>query len=505
MGWRLRGATILAALLLPGFCLAQDVTLTSREGGLQVSGTLLGFDGEFYRIDSIYGQLTVEYSGVVCDGPACPDLSAPNIDIRFVGLPGIGPSLAKSLTTAFAQHRGLVLSDETGPNGFRAKLSDSSNLNALATFSFQSADQDTARTALVSNSAEFAFSAAEEPGLTNRVAALDAMVPIVAADNPLSRLSTRDLARILAGEVRNWQEIGGPDMPLVLYGLAPEHGLQVGLASRLGREITPERTAPDLVSLATAIAKDPWAIGVSVRSSKVDAKELLLVDSCGFPLPASSLAVKTEDYPLSLPIYVISPKRRLPLLAREFLEFLSTPTAQRAVAEIGLINRQPERQPMTADGLRLINAIRGAGQDTSLQDLQALVSEMDGADRLSLTFRFEDGSSTLDSHSRTNLIDLAHLIEAGILKGDQMTLAGFSDGSGEGKANLALSKARAGEVLTALRVAAPGLSENDLPKVQGFGEALPMACDETAAGRRLNRRVEIWLRDTIKDSQPPEN
>jgi phosphate transport system substrate-binding protein len=27
-----------------------------------------------------------------------------------------------------------------------------------------------------------------------------------------------------------------------------------------------------------------------------------------------------------------------------------------------------------------------------------------------------------------------------------------------------------------------------------FGGVLPIACDETAAGRRLNRRVELWLR-----------
>ena len=27
-----------------------------------------------------------------------------------------------------------------------------------------------------------------------------------------------------------------------------------------------------------------------------------------------------------------------------------------------------------------------------------------------------------------------------------------------------------------------------------FGEALPIACDQSAIGRQLNRRVEVWLR-----------
>jgi phosphate transport system substrate-binding protein len=30
--------------------------------------------------------------------------------------------------------------------------------------------------------------------------------------------------------------------------------------------------------------------------------------------------------------------------------------------------------------------------------------------------------------------------------------------------------------------------------VDAFGEAMPMACDETAWGRQVNRRVEVWVR-----------
>lgn len=500
-----RGASVIAALLLPTLCYPQDITLTSREGNLQVSGTLIGFDGEFYRIDTPYGQLTVDHSGVMCDGPACPDLTAPNIQLRFLGLPGLGQSLAESLTAAFAQHRGLIYEKDDTAKDFRARLLDGSNQSALATVTFQGADPSAARMALIDGSAEFVISAAQEPGFANRVAGLDAMVAVVSSDNPLTRISTRDLARILTGEVQNWQDVGGPDMPLVLYGLKPDDGIQIGLVERLGREIKPDEIAPDPGTLASIVAKDPWSIAMTLRSARQAARELLLIDSCGFPLPASSLAVKTEDYPLSLPFYITTPKRRLPLLAREFLEFLSTPSAQMAVAQAGLINRQPERQSIAADGLRLINAIQGAGQDTTLQDLQNLVAAMNGADRLSFTFRFEDGSSTLDGHSRTNLIDLAQLIEAGILRGPDMLLAGFSDGSGDGKSNQALSLSRATEVVSALRAAAPGLSPDDLPQVAGFGEALPIACDETPAGRRLNRRVEVWLRSGPTDNPRPEN
>jgi len=30
--------------------------------------------------------------------------------------------------------------------------------------------------------------------------------------------------------------------------------------------------------------------------------------------------------------------------------------------------------------------------------------------------------------------------------------------------------------------------------VQSYGELTPVGCNETAAGRQLNRRVEVWVR-----------
>ena len=132
---------------------------------------------------------------------------------------------------------------------------------------------------------------------------------------------------------------------------------------------------------------------------------------------------------------------------------------------------------------------------------QTAVNLMDGAERLSFTFRFQDGSTELDRHSQQNLADLARLLEAGQFRDETLILAGFSDGSGVAAANLDLSRDRALRVLLALNAAAPGLTEAQLPRIEAFGEALPMACDETAAGRRLNRRVELWLKPAfVKDT-----
>jgi phosphate transport system substrate-binding protein len=495
-------AAVFAALLAPALAGAQDITLTAREGGLELSGLLQGYDGAFYRLETVYGLLTVDAAGVICDGPGCPDLTAPRARLRIVGLAGVGEQLLPPLMQAFAQTRGLTYSERFDA-GYVAVISDPQTDKPLADISFGPASPEQARDDLLAGRSELVLAAATEPAFGARVLALDAMVPVAAPDNPLPAISTRDLADVLAGKVDNWAQIGGPDMPLVLHGLTEDAALQQALAARLGRGVAAVVTHADIAALGDAVQRDPFAMAMTVRAGVRGARALALTDSCGFPLLPTALAVKAEDYPLSLPIYLLTPQRRLPLFAREFLTFLETPQAQAVVAAAGYIDRQPERLALTGDGLRLINAIRGAGEETTLADLQSLAAAMDGADRLSLTFRFKDGSSELDAHSRNNLDDLARLIDIGAFRNQAVVLAGFSDGAGAAAANQALSRTRAEQVLAGLSLA--GVAASDLPQIKAFGEAMPMACDETAPGRRLNRRVEVWLTPSFTGTRPTEN
>lgn len=486
MSWR---AAVFVALFCPGAALAQDVTLTARDGGLALTGTLMGWDGEFYRIDTEYGLLTLDGQGVVCSGPGCPNLIAPRIPVRIVGEGDAGSVLIPPLVTAFATARGLRHESVDGV----IRLIEPESAQFVADFSFQPLPIDQARSALTEGRAELILALGTEPDFGARPLALDALVPVVSADNPVVRMTSANLARALSGEVENWSEIGGPDMPLVLHGLPAKNGLQRALSERLGRAIVADEVHPDPVALAAAVARDPWALAVTGRAMAGKARILSLTDSCGFPLVATALAVKAEDYPLAIPVHLLTPRRRLPLIAREFLDFLALPQAQAAIAAAGYVDRTPERQSMAADGLRLIHAITGAGEETTLSDLKRLVQVMNGADRLSLTFRFQDGSSTLDAHSQGNLSDLVRLLESGAYDGESPILAGFSDGSGAADDNLSLSQERAESVKAALVSAAPDLPANRLPTVIAFGEVLPMACDETSVGRHLNRRVELWL------------
>ena len=505
MGFTQWCAAIIAAFsFLATGAAAQDVTLTARDGSLSIDGVLLSFDGEFYRVDSRYGPLTLDGEGVICDGPGCPDLTATFALLRITGAAEPGNRLLPGLFEAYARTRGLTLTPKPAEaeGGFALTLTDPATGQALADIRFAPAPPEEARAALMRGTADLAVALTADKGFGARSMALDALIPIVAKDNTHPRISTPDLAAALSGKLRNWKELGGPDMPIALHTLSGDTSLQEALTARLGRRVAAVVEHATAADLAEAVARDPWALAITGQSARGPARLLPLTDSCGFPLLPNRASVKAEDYPLTLPVQLLTPRRRLPLFAREFLEFLDHPAAQAPIAAAGYVDRAPEVTPMTADGLRLLNAIKGAGPDVPLEQLQRLADVMRDSSRSSLTFRFEDGSMTLDARSRENLTLLAQLLAVDGFRGQEVILAGFSDGSGQAQANLDLSESRAIGVATALSDQLPDLPEGArLPRVMPFGEALPMACDTTAAGRRANRRVEVWLRPlAAKDS-----
>lgn len=490
-----RSAAIFAALFLAQQGMAQDVTLTARDGGLALNGQLISYDGEFYRIETTYGGLTVDAEGVICDGPACPDLTAPMAAITVVGPPGPAERLLPSLFAGFATARGL-----TYVPGEVAVILEPGSGQPLARIRFEPMSADAAVAAVLARNAALTIGFEAPPSLRSRAVGLEALIPIVAVENRFPAISSTDLAAALTGAETNWQAFGGPDMPIVVHGLEEGGALTPAIAARVGRMVAGPRHAT-AQALAAAVARDPWAIALTGQSELGAARALPLTDACGFPLRATPLTVKAEDYPLTAPLFLATARHRQPLLIREFLEYLATDSAQAAVAAAGYVDRRLGIAPLTEDGERLLGAIRNAGAEVPLADLQRLAAAMTGGQRLSLTFRFQDGSAQLDAHSRDNLADLARQIATGRFDGETLMLAGFSDGTGIAAVNFALAKSRAEAVRSALRALAPDLTPAQMPVVQAFGEALPMACDTTATGRQINRRVELWSHPA-RDAEP---
>jgi len=511
-------AAVFAALLyigVPWAALAQDVTLTSRDGSVQVSGHLLGFDGTFYRISSIYGELTLDGTGVVCAGPGCPDLASYVAEFAISGSRTIGESLMPALIEAFAAQMGYDIRRRVrSDTSFEYTLA--SEGKDLARIGFRVTSSDEGFADLLANEADISLSMREirkpeadlgrDAGLGNldalgrsRVLALDGIVPIISPLNPVQSISLENVMRLFAGQISNWSELGGVDAPVVLHVREAKSGLQQAFEDMVlgagNLSLAPQvvRHASN-AALSDAVAADPFAVGITSFSEFGNARIVSMPGTCGFEVKPTVLSLKTEDYPLTAPMLLYTPARRLPQAAREFLTFLRSPAAQIVIRRMGFVDQAPAQIPIDAQGARLANAISASGAEVSVDDLKAMVTRLQGLSRLTTTFRFRVGSSDLDAQSRSNVEQLARLIEAGFYDGKEIAFVGFSDGDGAAATNRRLARARARVVRDAVLLSAPTADRGRFTvKLDAFGEALPMACDDTTWGRQVNRRVEVWV------------
>lgn len=207
--------------------MAQDITLTSHDGKVEVTGNLLGYDGEFYRVDTQFGELTVDGSGVTCDGPACPSLTDFVAELRFSGSSVMAETVLPALIIGFARQEGLTATPaRVDADTFVYELFQSGRDAPLARFYFDVGTTDRGFAKLIGDQTDIVMAlrevreaerdAADAAGLgdlkrarRSRVVALDAIVPVVAPDSVMRQISLADLARILSGEVKNWVDWAG--------------------------------------------------------------------------------------------------------------------------------------------------------------------------------------------------------------------------------------------------------------------------------------------------------
>ncbi|MBU2959406.1 substrate-binding domain-containing protein [Citreicella sp. C3M06] len=514
----LRAAVLAALCVLAGGASAQDIMLRSRDGGIEITGDLLGFDGEFYRMMTRFGELTVDASGVLCDGVGCPSLTDFVAEMRVSGSSSIGSVLMPALLEAFAQRDGLTATRETsGADRFTYVLRDPEKDRIVGRFDFRVGSTDAGFAELLADEADVVMAlreirpeerrAAQAGGLgdltdhnRSRVLALDALIPVVSPGNPVNSLSLSDLAAMLSGKLTNWQALGGPDAPVVLHLRGEDSGLTQSIEDRLlrpsqltlGGEIVRHDSN---AALAAAVTNDPFGLGLASASEPGNSKALYLSGSCGFHLRGQRAAIKTEDYPLTAPMFLYMPARRLPALAREFLTFTRSAPAQIVIRRAGFVDQSPEELPLSQQGDRLANAVSVADGPEGLAGLKRMVEVLSPMRRLTTSFRFEPGSVRLDAQSRSNVQQLARSLELGEYDGRRLMFVGFSDGQGPASSNLDIASKRAQAVRLAVEAAAEAadLSRIDIA-TEAFGEAMPMACDDTVWGRQVNRRVEVWLR-----------
>jgi len=101
---------------------------------------------------------------------------------------------------------------------------------------------------------------------------------------------------------------------------------------------------------------------------------------------------------------------------------------------------------------------------------------------------FDTGQATLQPSSQEQLNNIATILKA--YPNAHVKIGGYTDNTGDTAANLALSDARAKNVMNAL--VAAGIDSSRL-EAKGYGDQYPVGDNNTEEGRSLNRRIALLV------------
>ncbi|MCP1519341.1 MULTISPECIES: substrate-binding domain-containing protein [Pseudomonas] len=316
----------------------------------------------------------------------------------------------------------------------------------------------------------------KSPG-AEQVIAIDGLAIILHPQNPLNQLNTEQLAQIFSGEVKTWEELGGSGGAIHLYARDDQSGtydtFKEVVLSRRGKTLnSAAKRFESSEQLSDAVSLDPQGIGFIGLPYVRQAKAVAIVDGQSQAMPPLNSLIATEDYPLSRRLFFYLPPNAKNPWAEALVAFAQSSNGQAIVAANGFIAQTVQAMAVTP------NALMPEGY-------QALSRH---AQRLTVNFRFEEGSATLDNKARQDLTRVLDYLQQNQKTNRQVTLVGFGDAKSDPARADLLSKLRAMAVRRELVKSGVVFRE-----IRGFGAEMPVAANSADEGRIKNRRVEVWV------------
>lgn len=190
------------------------------------------------------------------------------------------------------------------------------------------------------------------------------------------------------------------------------------------------------------------------------------------PMPPSTTLIATEDYPLARRLFLYNDPQLANPWVRALIDFAHSPRGQAIVDNSGFI-------------AQTVQAVKVAADAQMPAEYQQLAKQ---AQRLSVNFRFQEGSATLDNKAHRDLQRVLDYLKQHDKLQDKVVLVGFGDPKSDPERAELLSKLRAMAVRREL--AKQGVLFRE---IIGMGSELPVAANDQNNGRIRNRRVEVWV------------
>ena len=428
-----------------------------------------------------------------------PSDSAPAL--RIQGSNTIGAQLAPALVLGLLNEQGArsiqqrpgtqpneVSLDAVMPSGDRVSIDIAAHGSSTGFIALKSQQAELAASSrpIKGNEAADPSSLGDlRSGDAEHVIAIDGVAVVVNSRNPLHELSVTQLASVFSGDVHDWGQLGAGAGAgeIHVYARDQRSGtfdtFNELVLTPSGKKIATSATRfESSEALSDAVSRDPQGIGFIGLPYVRQARALAIIDGdSSAMLPTISL-IATEDYPLSRRLYFYllahSPlaadaRRRW---AEALVQFAQSPQGQLIVAQNGFV-------------AQTVQAIKVRPTSKMPLAYQALARE---AERLSVNFRFTQGSATLDNKARVDIKRVADYLKLHDKLNQKVTLAGFGDAKTDPTRARLLSRLRAMAIRRELM--RNGVTPRD---VMGFGDEMPVAANTGDEGRIKNRRVEVWV------------
>ncbi|MCK4790151.1 MAG: phosphate ABC transporter substrate-binding protein [Desulfobacteraceae bacterium] len=173
------------------------------------------------------------------------------------------------------------------------------------------------------------------------VIAMDGLSVIVNGNNPVTKLTMDELGKIFRGEVANWSEVGGDNIPITLYGRQSNSGTFVFFRDVVlkGDYSARMKRMNGNSQIVEAVRYDKSGVGYVGVGYVKEATDLNVVSVAAYAgadyvSPLDSQEVKSGKYPIARPLnqYVNGAPAGA---VRDFLLFEISPEGQKIVEEEG--------------------------------------------------------------------------------------------------------------------------------------------------------------------------
>lgn len=174
-------------------------------------------------------------------------------------------------------------------------------------------------------------------GVEVRVAK-DGLSVYVHKKNPVAKLTVQQVSDIYTGKIKNWKDVGGPNMKIVLYSRENNSGTYEFFKEHVLNKQDFDASAqhlPGTAAVVNAVAKDKAGVGFGGAAYAKDIKDVAIASAAGQPfvLPTEE-NILNRTYPVSRFLYFYV-RERPSGDVKKFIDWVIGAEGQRVVKDVG--------------------------------------------------------------------------------------------------------------------------------------------------------------------------